>query len=103
MSISGADKVVTKLVFVNRVKVERIVRAIWKSFASIRDGVEAVCDVQMLRGSPFKDEITSLDVNFLDEAVPDVLIPDIIKVTAGWANVKRGRLKYNDQRGALGC
>ena len=76
---------------------------VWQSFASIGDSFEAVRDGQMFRSPPFEDCITSLDVHFLDKAVPNVLIPDIIKVTTSWANIERDRLKYNDQRGALGC
>jgi hypothetical protein len=101
--ISGADEIVSKLIFVNGIEMERIVRFFWRSFASVGDGFETVRDGQMFRSPPFEDSVTSFDVNFLDKAVPDVLIPDIVKVTTGWANVERDGLEYNDQRGALGC
>ena len=76
---------------------------VWQSFASIGDSFEAVRDGQMFRSPPFEDCITSLDVHFLDKAVPNVLIPDIIKVTTSCANIERYLLKYNDQRVALWC
>jgi hypothetical protein len=76
---------------------ERIVRALRRSHTSIDDVVVAIFDVDVVRGSPLEYGVFGFDVDFLDKAVPHVLIPNIIVHPTGWPNVKGYWFKNDDQ------
>ena len=82
---------------------ECIVRVSGRSFASIRDGVVAILDVNVLGSPPLIDDVLGLDIDFLDETVPHILVPETTIHSTSWTNIERYWLKHDDQRSTLRC
>ena len=80
---------------------ECIVRVSGSSFASIYNGVVAILDVNVIGSPPLKHDILGLDIDFLDETVPHILVPETTIDSTSWANIERYCLKHDDQCSAL--